>query len=209
MRMNNDSSRRIHMTRSIGPRASVAIAALVVVAATASAVGAQLRGDRSAAPSDQITPSSLHRALGHSAGRATPEVWSASTADGRKCAFFPTSTAGPSSAADALHAAGFCPVASSDESQSATPFYTTLTSWVEGNDGGYVPVLRGSLRGGGVATIRAEGPNRSISGESSDGYFSFDFPTVPESGAFPSGGPYYLVGLDAAGAEVFRLNVSD
>jgi len=197
--------RRVKYT---GWRALILGGTALALAATASAVTLAERG--SGPPSTEINPSALQRVVDHRTAAASADVWTATTPDGRTCVFFPAAAAGKElSAADAQHATAFCPTTSVDESAASSPRYVTFTNWVPTQGGSYVPVVQGSLGGGGVESISADSGAGPLTIDTADGYFVLELPAVAARGQLPPGGPFYLVGTDSSGAEVFRLNLND
>lgn len=195
-------------SRSSVRAVAAAVGGAIAIAATASAVTASLRA--SGPPATDVDRSKLTRVVDHPTASVAASVWTAPTPDGRTCVFLPVAAAGTElAAADAFRAAAFCPIALEPRTL-RSPRYATFTQWVPTQEGTFVPVVRGALGGGGIAMITAEGnAGGKIPANSARGYFTVELPAVPVRGELPAGGPFYLVGSDARGVEVFRLNLTE
>jgi hypothetical protein len=186
--------------------AAFASAALVVTAGIAVAAGAF---DIFQSPEQQIVPGSAANVLSYqtSFGREVTG-WAAPTPDGRQCAFFqfddPSVAPTPSFHPDSDSLGEACP----------TPGDTGggggLVEWWPRGDGSYSILLLGlASPSSGIVRFGLEGPNGPLTTiASTKSLYVAELPAASAHGVMPAGGPYYLVGYDAAGNVLTRQDIN-
>jgi hypothetical protein len=188
-------------------------ALLAAALATAAAVvaGLALAGvfaERTAEPASQVgSATAQHLFAYHTSWGEQVDVWAATTADGRRCAFFPLNDVTAHTKFDGV-GPSFCPI--DGASASEPPSMTMIASFVPRADGTLRVLVNGAATpSSSIADVRLEGSTGGLTSvESKDGYFVAELPGVTsDQSHLPPGGPFYLVAYDQAGKPIVRRSL--
>lgn len=192
--------------RAVVAGAILLCAAVIAVAAIAADRGTPAPGGPNAV-TGQVDPSTAVLATSYRlASGGSISGWTARTVSGHDCTLFQLDQ-GAASSSSALHSNAFGLCASDDARHGPL---SMIVSW-EPVSGAFVPLVEAAANAGwGITRLALLNDTEELTGVStSRGVLIGELPGSPTRGSLAAGGPFYLVGYDAAGKEVARLNVGD
>lgn len=129
-------------------------------------------------------------------------LWHGPSQSGGDCLYL--QHAGGPSPAIAGNGGGLCSVTS----QPLQNPIQTFVTWDTKDSGGATAIVVGRFDTTKIASVELQTASESIPVTASGGYFIAALPDADTVGSLPSGGPFVLVGHDAAGGEVARVDLA-
>jgi hypothetical protein len=135
----------------------------------------------------------------------TVALWHAPTLDGRECVYVAPAAPRPSGVSSHMPGGGICGPPARQRSRSPSPFGPIQMS--VSDPGG---LISGEVEpGSGIVRVELRSARGAIELPFSNGYFLGQLREGGSPGKEPAGGPYAVVGYDAAGAQVASVELQE